>query len=158
MTSDYSISLIRDPARGTSQSYLRVAWTSELKQFFLKLSSYSFYGKKRRMCNFTAAHFHLKGGGGLTVKATLFDSRIKSVTRHAIIVTVTFINVLLLKCGLPHDTVIVCVRPGQYPLKKDDLTCSSPEAAFLLVEVFYLYPTLPTRPGSKPGSVRSALV
>lgn len=25
-------------------------------------------------------------GGGLTVKATLFDSRIKSVTRHAIIV------------------------------------------------------------------------
>ena len=26
------------------------------------------------------------GGGGLTVKATLFDSRIKSVTRHAIIV------------------------------------------------------------------------
>ena len=28
----------------------------------------------------------LKGGGGLTVKATLFDSRIKSVTRHAIIV------------------------------------------------------------------------
>lgn len=28
----------------------------------------------------------MKGGGGLTVKATLFDSRIKSVTRHAIIV------------------------------------------------------------------------
>ena len=28
----------------------------------------------------------LKGGGGLTVKTTLFDSRIKSVTRHAIIV------------------------------------------------------------------------
>lgn len=26
------------------------------------------------------------GGGGLTVKTTLFDSRIKSVTRHAIIV------------------------------------------------------------------------
>ena len=26
------------------------------------------------------------GGGGFTVKATLFDSRIKSVTRHAIIV------------------------------------------------------------------------
>lgn len=25
-------------------------------------------------------------GGGLTVKTTLFDSRIKSVTRHAIIV------------------------------------------------------------------------
>ena len=47
-------------------------------------------------------------------------------------------NVLLLKCELPHDTVIVCVRPGQYPLKKDDLTFSSPEAAFLLVEVFYL--------------------
>ena len=28
----------------------------------------------------------LKAGGGLTVKTTLFDSRIKSVTRHAIIV------------------------------------------------------------------------
>ena len=28
MTSGYSISLIRDPARGTSQLYLRVAWTS----------------------------------------------------------------------------------------------------------------------------------
>ena len=94
----------------------------------------------------------MKGGGGLTVKATLFDSRIKSVTRHAIIVN--FINVLLLKCGLPLDTVIVCVRPGQYPFKKDDLTFSSPEAAFLCVEVFYLYPTLHTR----PGSVRSALV
>ena len=58
-TSDYSISLIRDPARGSSQSYLRVAWTSALKQFFLKLSSYSFYEKIRRMCNFTAAHFNL---------------------------------------------------------------------------------------------------
>ena len=31
----YSISLIRDPARGTSQLYLRVAWTSAFKQFFL---------------------------------------------------------------------------------------------------------------------------
>lgn len=28
----------------------------------------------------------MKGGVGLTVKTTLFDSRIKSVTRHAIIV------------------------------------------------------------------------
>ena len=28
----------------------------------------------------------LKGGGGLTVKTTLFDSRIKSVKGHAIIV------------------------------------------------------------------------
>ena len=27
-----------------------------------------------------------RGEGGLTVKTTLFDSRIKSVTRHAIIV------------------------------------------------------------------------
>ena len=51
-------------------------------------------------------------------------------------------NVLLLKCGLPHDTVIVCVRPGQYPLKKDDLTFSSPDAAFLLVEVFYYVPNV----------------
>ena len=48
VTSDYSISLIRDPARGTSQSYLRVGWTSALKQFFLKLSSYSFYEKKKK--------------------------------------------------------------------------------------------------------------
>ena len=40
-TSGYSISLIiRDPARGTSQLYLRVAWTSAFKQFFL----FSFYG------------------------------------------------------------------------------------------------------------------
>ena len=31
----YSISLIRDPERGTSQFYLRVAWTSALKQFKL---------------------------------------------------------------------------------------------------------------------------
>ena len=38
MTSDYSISLIRDPARGTSQLiYLRVAWTSAFKHFFLLL-------------------------------------------------------------------------------------------------------------------------
>ena len=51
-------------------------------------------------------------------------------------------NVLLLKCGLPHDTVIVCVRPGQYPLKRDDPTFSSPEAAFLLVEVFYYVPNV----------------
>ena len=51
-------------------------------------------------------------------------------------------NVLLLKCGLPHDTVIVCVRPGQYPLKKDDPTFSSLEAAFLLVEVFYYVPNV----------------
>ena len=39
-------------------------------------------------------------------------------------------NVLLFKCGLPHDTVMVCVRPGQCPSKRDDLTFSSPEAAF----------------------------
>ena len=71
-TSDYSISLIRDPARGTSQSYLRVAWTSELKQFFLKLSSYSFYEKKRRMCNFTAAHFHLAVFSLLTASISHF--------------------------------------------------------------------------------------
>ena len=57
-------------------------------------------------------------------------------------------NVLLLKCGLSHDTVIVCVRPGQYPLKKDDLTFSSPEAAFLLVEVFYYVPNV-THPARK---------
>ena len=30
----YSISLIRDPARGTSQLYLCVTWTSAFKQFF----------------------------------------------------------------------------------------------------------------------------
>ena len=35
MTSGYSISFIRDPARGTSQLYLRVARTSAFKQFFL---------------------------------------------------------------------------------------------------------------------------
>jgi len=29
-----SISLITDPARGTSQLYLRVAWTSAFKQIF----------------------------------------------------------------------------------------------------------------------------
>ena len=41
VTSGYSISLIiRDPARGTSQLYLRVAWTYAFKQFFL----FSFYG------------------------------------------------------------------------------------------------------------------
>ena len=34
MTSGYSISLTRDPARGTSQLYLSVAWTSAFKQFF----------------------------------------------------------------------------------------------------------------------------
>ena len=33
--SGYSILLIRDPARGTSQLYLRVAWTSAFKQFLL---------------------------------------------------------------------------------------------------------------------------
>ena len=57
-------------------------------------------------------------------------------------------NVLLLKCDLPHDTVIVCVRPGQYPLKKDDPTFSSLEAAFLLVEVFYYVPNV-THPARK---------
>ena len=35
VTSGYSISIIRDPARGTSQLYLRVARTSAFKQFFL---------------------------------------------------------------------------------------------------------------------------
>ena len=35
MTSGYSISLIRDLARGTSQLHLRVAWTFAFKQFFL---------------------------------------------------------------------------------------------------------------------------
>ena len=35
VTSGYSISLIKDPAGGTSQLYLRVAWTSAFKQFFL---------------------------------------------------------------------------------------------------------------------------
>ena len=35
VTSGYSISVIRDPARGTSQFYLRVAWTSAFKLFFL---------------------------------------------------------------------------------------------------------------------------
>ena len=73
VTSDYSISLIRDPARGTSQSYLLVAWTSAFKQFFLKLSSYSFYEKiKRRMCNFTAAHFYLAVFSLLTASISHF--------------------------------------------------------------------------------------
>ena len=36
VTSGYSMSLIRDPARGTSQFYIRVAWTSACKQFFPK--------------------------------------------------------------------------------------------------------------------------
>ena len=35
MTSGYSISLIRDPARGASQLYLRVVWISAFKQFLL---------------------------------------------------------------------------------------------------------------------------
>ena len=35
MTSGYSISLIRDPARGTSQLYLRVARTSAFEHIFL---------------------------------------------------------------------------------------------------------------------------
>ena len=35
LTSGYSISLIRDPAKETSQFYLHVAWTSAFKQFFL---------------------------------------------------------------------------------------------------------------------------
>ena len=34
VTSGYNISLIRDPARGTSQLNLHVAWTSAFKQFF----------------------------------------------------------------------------------------------------------------------------
>ena len=37
VTSGYSISLIRDPARGTSQLYLLVAWTSAFKQFFISV-------------------------------------------------------------------------------------------------------------------------
>ena len=36
VTFGYSISLIRDPARGSSQLYLHVAWTSTFKQFFQK--------------------------------------------------------------------------------------------------------------------------
>ena len=39
MTSGYSISLIRDPARGTSQLYLRVAWTSAFKHVHILISS-----------------------------------------------------------------------------------------------------------------------
>ena len=39
----YSISLIRDPERGTSQFYLRVAWTSAFKRLFL-VSCY--YGQR----------------------------------------------------------------------------------------------------------------
>jgi len=35
VTPGYSISLVRDPARGTSQFYLRVAWTSVFEQFFV---------------------------------------------------------------------------------------------------------------------------
>lgn len=38
------------------------------------------------MYSFDFLDAYERGGGGLTVKATLFDSRIKSVTRHAIIV------------------------------------------------------------------------
>ena len=34
VTSGYSISLTRGPARGTSQLYLHVTWTSAFKQFF----------------------------------------------------------------------------------------------------------------------------
>ena len=34
MKSGHSISLIRDPARGTSQLYLSVVWTSAFKKFF----------------------------------------------------------------------------------------------------------------------------
>ena len=41
VTSGYSMSLIRDPARGTSQFYLGVSWTSEFKQFFLSTSFFT---------------------------------------------------------------------------------------------------------------------
>ena len=34
VTSGYSMSLIRDPARGTSQFHIRVTWTSAFKPFF----------------------------------------------------------------------------------------------------------------------------
>ena len=43
MTPGFSIFLIRDPPRGTSQLYLRVAWTSAFKQFFLSEDIYIFY-------------------------------------------------------------------------------------------------------------------
>ena len=39
MTSRYSISLIRDPARGTSQLNLGVTWTSTFTQFFYVYSA-----------------------------------------------------------------------------------------------------------------------
>ena len=60
MASGYSISLIRDLARGTSQLYLRVAWTSAFKKlitllivelFSLKLMDHCIYfsGTKSRL-------------------------------------------------------------------------------------------------------------
>ena len=52
MTSGYSISLIRDPARGTSQLYLRVARTSAFKQIFfnnLLRAKCSVGGRDRRV-------------------------------------------------------------------------------------------------------------
>ena len=39
VTSGYSISLIRDPTRGTSQIYLHAAWTSTFKQCCLPSST-----------------------------------------------------------------------------------------------------------------------
>ena len=61
VTSGYSISLIRDPARGTSQFYLRVAWTSAFKQFFLS----------------TRTHKEI----------TLFSYKKKTITKPSIVMT-----------------------------------------------------------------------
>ena len=48
-------------------------------------------------------------------------------------------NVLLLKCGLPHDTVIVCVR---------DILVSRGRVPFGGSEVFYYVPNV-THPAQK---------
>ena len=107
------------------------------------------------MCNFTAAHFHLKGGG-LTVKATLFDSRIKSVTRHAIIVN-------FYKCVAPQmwpapwycDSVCTSWTISLKKRRPDMLVS---RGCFPFGRGILFVPNV-THPARKlPGSVRSALV
>ena len=66
-----SISLIRDPARATSQLYLRVAWTSAFKQFF-----------------FPSEHYHAKIKGQHNTGCTFFIALSCNATRQNIILRI----------------------------------------------------------------------
>ena len=96
-TSGYSMSLIRDPARGTSQFYIRVAWTTAFKQFFptslllaVRTSAVAAVSKKVKMITST---YNLRLSSSKNKVVPFLLSRINKLDRRLRAVSLLLVRV-----------------------------------------------------------------